>query len=267
MMLAIDVGNTNTKIALCDPLGAEVAATWPVSSLRDRMPDEWYAILSSLLRTVDQHGDRITAVAISSVVPAITTWLAEMCRRRLALEPLLISSGDDLGIDVLTDNPAETGVDRVVNGVAAFVRFGGPVVVIDCGTATKIDVVSEGGAFLGGAIGPGLSLSLETLAGRATRLYAVNLELPDRAVGTNTVASIQSGVVLGYLALCEGLIGRIRAEVGPEATVVSTGGAARIVSDSIPAISFNVPSLTIDGIREIYRRSIGAHLAGPSSPT
>lgn len=254
MMLAIDVGNTNTKIALCEPLGVEVAATWRISSIRDRMPDEWYAILSSLLRTVDQHGDQVTAVAISSVVPTISTWLAEMCRRRMGVEPLLISTADDLGIEILTDNPGETGVDRVVNAVAAFAAFGGPVIVVDCGTATKIDVVSARGAFVGGAIAPGMALSLDALAGRAARLFAVSLDVPERAVGTNTVASIQSGVVLGYLSLCEGLIARIRTEIGEETTVVATGGAGSIVSESLPAITSYVPTLTLDGIRAIYRR-------------
>lgn len=255
MMLAIDVGNTNTKIALCDAAGLDVVATWRISSLRDRMPDEWYAILTSLLRTVDHRGELVTAVAISSVVPSITTWLAEMCRRRLDVDPLLISTDQDLGIEIVTDHPSETGIDRVVNGVAAFTRFGGPVIVVDCGTATKFDVVSEEGQFLGGAIAPGLALSLDALTGRAARLYAVSLTPPDRAVGTNTVTSIQSGVVLGYLALCDGMITRIRAEVGADTTVVATGGAARMVSEALPAISEYVPSLTLDGIRAIYRRT------------
>jgi len=267
MLLAIDVGNTNTKIALCDPAGLEVTATWRISSLRDRMPDEWYAILTSLLRTVAHRVDQITAVAIASVVPTITTWLTEMCRRRLAVDPLLITTASDLGMEIQTDIPGETGIDRIVNGVAAFARLGGPVIVVDCGTATKFDVVSRDGAFLGGAIAPGLALSLDALTGRAARLYAVSLEPPHRALGTNTVASIQSGVVLGYLALCDGMIARIRDEIGPESKVVATGGAAAMVSDALPAISEYIPTLTLDGIRAIYRRGIGVDNVVASAPS
>jgi type III pantothenate kinase len=254
MLLAVDVGNTNTKIALCDERGGAIFATWRISSLRDRMPDEWFAILVSLLRTEDKRPEDVTGVAISSVVPGITTWLTEMCRRRIKVEPVVLASTQELGLTILTENPGETGIDRVINGVAAFARFGGPVVIVDCGTATKFDVVSAAGEFVGGAIAPGLEISLNALAGRAARLYAVSLDVPERAVGTSTVTSIQSGVVLGYIALCEGMIQRILAEIGEGATVVATGGAADLVRRSIPAITEHVPSLTLDGIRAAYQR-------------
>jgi type III pantothenate kinase len=254
MLLAVDVGNTNTKIALCDQRGDRMFATWRISSLRDRMPDEWFAILVSLLRTEGKRTEDVTGVAISSVVPGITTWLTEMCRRRIKVEPVVLASTQDLGLTILTEQPSETGIDRVINGVAAFARFGGPVVIVDCGTATKFDVVNAAGAFVGGAIAPGLEISLNALTGRAARLYAVSVDLPERAIGTSTVASIQSGVVLGYVALCEGMIRRILDEVGSGATVVATGGAADLVRRSIPAIAEYVPSLTLDGIRAAYQR-------------
>ena len=254
MLLAIDVGNTNTKIALCDQPGDQIVASWRISSLRDRMPDEWFAILSSLLRTEGKRADDVTGVAISSVVPGITTWLTEMCRRRINVEPVILSSTQDLGLTILTENPSETGIDRVINGVAAYARFGGPVLIVDCGTATKFDVVNETGEFIGGAIAPGLEISLNALTGRAARLYAVSMEVPERAIGNSTISSIQSGVVLGYLALCEGMINRILGEVGGSATVVATGGAADLVRRSIPTITEHVPSLTLDGIRAAYRR-------------
>lgn len=254
MLLAVDVGNTNTKIALCDQRGDQIFATWRISSLRDRMPDEWFAILVSLLRTEGKRAEDVTGVAISSVVPGITTWLTEMCRRRMNVEPLVLTSTHDLGLRILTENPGETGVDRVINGVAAFARVGGPVVVVDCGTATKFDVVNAAGEFVGGAIAPGLEISLNALTGRAARLYSVSLVVPERAIGASTVSSIQSGVVLGYVALCEGMIRRILGEIGGDATVVATGGAADLVRRSIPEITEYVPSLTLDGIRAAYQR-------------
>lgn len=259
MLLAVDIGNTNTKIALCTAGGDAVIATWRVSSLRERTPDEWYALLASLMRTEVRSGDEVTAVAVSSVVPSITNWFSEMSTQRLGVKTLVIRSDLDLGLRIGTDPPGETGVDRVVNGVAAFERYGGPVMVVDCGTATKFDVVSEAGVFLGGAIAPGLSISLDALTGRAARLYAVELEIPSRAIGTNTVASIQSGVVLGYLSLCEGLIARIQREVGGTAAVVVTGGAGELVSRAVAAVDHHEPSLTLDGIRSIYRRVKSTH--------
>ena len=254
MLLAVDVGNTNTKIALCDQRGDQIVASWRISSLRDRMPDEWFAILSSLLRTEGKRAEDVTGVAISSVVPGITTWLTEMCRRRIKVEPVILASTQDLGLKIMTESPSETGIDRVINGVAAFSRFGGPVVIVDCGTATKLDVVNAAGEFIGGAIAPGLEISLNALTGRAARLYAVSLEVPERAIGNSTVTSIQSGVVLGYVALCEGMIHRILDEIGGSATVVATGGAADLVHRAIPAITEHVPSLTLDGIRAAYQR-------------
>lgn len=254
MLLAIDVGNTNTKLALCDAPGETVLATWRISSLRDRMPDEWFAILASLLRSADARPEGITAVAISSVVPAIAAWLADMCGNRIAVEPLVLTSTQDLGLRILTEHPSETGIDRIINGVAAFARYGGPVVIVDCGTATKFDVVTAAGEFVGGAIAPGLEISLNALAGRAAQLYAVNLEVPERAIGTSTVTSIQSGVVLGYVAMCEGLIGRILQEVGGNPTLVVTGGVAPIVRHALPMIHEFEPGLTLEGIRLAWQR-------------
>lgn len=257
MLLAIDVGNTNTKIALCDDAGAAVEWSWRVSTLRDRMPDEWYALLVSLLRTVSRQGTDISAVALSSVVPNVTSWIGAMCRARLNVDPLLIDHTANLGIQIATDQPTETGIDRIVNGVAAFSRFGGPVVVVDCGTATKFDVVSGDGRFLGGAIGSGLAASLEVLAGRAARLYPVDLQLPEFAIGTNTVASVQSGIVLGYVAMCEGMIARVLAELDTSVPVIATGGAGELISKAVARVDRFEPSLTIDGIRLVYQRTRG----------
>lgn len=254
MLLAIDVGNTNTKPALYSADGETLLDQWRVSSLRERMPDEWFAILSTLFGSRGFQTNDVSAVVISSVVPGITAWLVEMCRRRFGIEALLLLSTQDLGLFISTDHPAETGIDRIMNGLAAHHRYGGPILVVDCGTATKFDVVTATGSFIGGAIAPGLRISLDALASRAARLYAVSLDVPERAIGTSTITSVQSGVVLGYIAMCEGMISRIVREMGGAATVVGTGGAAAMVRASIPAMTEFEPDLTLEGIRLAWKR-------------
>lgn len=261
MLLAIDVGNTNTKVSLVAPPRSDLIQTWRISTDPQRMPDEWHALLASLFVASGQRLDAVAEVVVASVSPAVTPWLAAMSRDRLRISPLVLTSDLDLGISVRTDAPAETGIDRVLNGLAAYRRFGGPVVVVDCGTATKVDAVAADGAFVGGAIAPGPRLMLDALAGRAARLYQVDLIPPARAIGTHTVASIQSGVVLGYLALCEGLIRRVAGEIGAE-RVIATGGAGALVAAHLPIVSAYLPTLTTEGIVAAYLR-----ISSASSPS
>jgi type III pantothenate kinase len=258
MLLAVDVGNTNTKFGLFRTGGETPSALWRVSSSRERTMDEWQALLTALLATASVSLGDVSAVAIASVVPPVTRSLERLFRDRLGVDPTVLTSDQDLGIRVATEVPAETGVDRVLNGLAAFHAFGGPLVVVDGGTATKFDAVSADGTFLGGAIGPGLTLTLDTLSGRAARLYTVELVAPPRAIGTNTVAAIQSGVVLGYLAMCEGMIRRVRDELGDDPTVVATGGSGALIAEHLPIVATHMPTLTLEGILVAFRRLTGS---------
>jgi type III pantothenate kinase len=258
MLLALDVGNTNTKFAMLGPDEDRPAEPRRVRSARERTPDEWQALMASLLNVDGRRLDELSDVVIASVVPAVTRALIATCRDRLRIEPVVLTSEIDVGLRVATDAPAETGIDRVMNGLAAFHRLGGPVVVVDCGTATKFDAVTADGAFVGGAIGPGLEAMLDALAGRAARLYAVELAPPVRAIGTNTVASIQSGLVLGFLSLCEGMIRRVADEIGAE-RVIATGGGGEFIAAQLSAVTQHVPGLTLEGIVAAYRWRVSRH--------
>jgi type III pantothenate kinase len=258
MLLVVDVGNSRVKLGLATEDESDFVRVWRVATARDRTPDEWLGLLNTLFSSSSVELAAVSGVAIASVVPAVTRWLATACRERLGIEPLVLVSDPFVGLSVATDQPAETGIDRVVNAFAAYTRRGGPTVVVDAGTATKIDAVTADGRFLGGAIAPGIGLTLDALAGRAVRLYAVELLPPATAIGRNTVAALQSGVVLGYLELCAGMIRRVKAELGGEPHVFVTGGDGHIIAENLPEIDEYDPRLTLEGIALAYRRAIGA---------
>lgn len=257
MLMVIDAGNTNTVVGLCDT-GAgstDISVSWRLASTRERTAAEWFAIISPLLASTPAAGSGVSGMIVSSVVPAITTAIVELGRRFLNLDALLVSSAMDLGISVKTDNPAEVGTDRLVNGAYAFARFGGPTIVVDLGTATKIEAISDSGEFLGGIIAPGLGLSLETLASRAARLYAVELRHPPAAIGRNTIAAVQAGVVTGHIAMIEGMVDRVKKELGGANHVVLTGGFSGTISEDIRGVTDYVPDLTLSGLRYLYVRN------------
>lgn len=252
MLLAVDVGNSNTVIGLCS--GDEVADVWRLSTRSDRMPDEWFAILAPLLGAAGCETSSIDGVVLSSVVPTVTRWFSDMSRSRFRVEPVVVSTDLDLGFRAIVDRPSEVGADRLANTMAAYHRYGGPALVIDFGTATNFDAVSADGNFLGGAIAPGLMISLEALTGKAARLFAVDLDFPDRAIGTNTVTNIHSGLMFGYLAMLEGLIHRFKAELGSGTRVIATGGLAERFTAATAQIDHYDPDLVIEGLRLIYAR-------------
>lgn len=253
MLLAINANNTTTLFGLFDDADRPVAS-WRVSTRRERLPDEWYAFLPPLFAAENRRVGDITDVVLGSVVPAATRPLAAMARDRLRVEPVVVGPDLDLGARSLVDAPSEVGADRLANTVAAFARYGGPAIVVDFGTATNFDVVSAAGDFLGGAIAPGLTTSIDALTGRAARLFSIELALPPAAIGTNTTTNIQVGGVLGHLAMVEGLVTRIRGELGAPATVIATGGNAALFAGASPAIDHHDPDLTLDGLRLIFRR-------------
>ena len=258
VLLAINANNTTTLFGLFVADEERPLASWRVSTRRERLPDEWYALLPPLFAAEGRRVDEVRAVVLGSVVPAATSSLAAMVRHRLRVQPVVVGPDLAIGSRLRVDNPAEVGADRLANTVAAFARYGGPAVVVDLGTATNFDVVSTEGDFLGGAIAPGLTTAMEALTGRAARLFSIDLALPPRAIGTNTVDNLQAGGVLGHLAMVEGMLARIRAELGRDAPAIATGGNAAFFAGASPAITHHDPHLTLDGLCLIHRRVAGA---------
>ncbi|HEU4792538.1 MAG TPA: type III pantothenate kinase, partial [Nitrolancea sp.] len=250
MLLAIDVGNTNVVIGIFG--GSELLASWRLESDRDKTPDEWWALLHTLAAADAIDLREAGSAILASVVPRLTGAFGEMIQHRFDLEPVIVSADTDLGITIHTEFPAEVGPDRLVNAVAAHALYPGPAVVVDFGTATTFDVVTAEGEYIGGAIAPGVTVALEALTGRAARLIAVDLTVPDQAIGRNTTQSIQSGTMLGYLGLIEGLISRISRELGTNPTVIATGGLGGIFTGQTPAIHAYEPDLTLIGLRLIH---------------
>lgn len=253
MLLAIEQGNTNSLFAIHD--GERWIAQWRTATEPNRTADEYAVWLSQLLAMNGLELKQLDSCIISSVVPQSIFNLRNLSRRYLDSEPLVIGDNVDLGFAVRTQKPAEVGSDRLVNAVGAHIAYEGPLIVVDSGTATTIDVVSADGGFEGGAIAPGIHLSVEALHAAAAMLPRVALRRPERVVGSDTVSAMQSGVFLGYICLIEGMIARIKAERGEAMTVVATGGVAALFRDSTDAIDHFDPDVTIRGLLEVHRRN------------
>lgn len=255
MLLAIDVGNTQTTIGVFD--GKELVERWRVTTVRERTADELALLLAGLLafEGLELPGS-ISGVAVSSVVPRLTQALREMVERYChPLEPVVIEPGVRTGLAILTDNPREVGADRVVNAVAAYAVYGGPTVIVDFGTATTFDVVSERGELLGAAIAPGIEISMDALVAATAQLRRVELVTPRSAIGRNTVESMQAGAVYGFAGQVDGIVRRICAELGGEPTVVATGGLAETVIGACETVRIHDPWLTLHGLRIIFERN------------
>jgi len=256
VLLAIDVGNTEITIGVFD--GDKLVQHWRAATFAERTADEHALLLSGFLA---QEGlrlpDAVSGVAISSVVPRLTQALREMVNRYSNVEPLIVEPGIRTGLPILTDNPREMGADRVVNAVAAFAAYGGPVVVVDFGTATTFDAVSERGEHLGAAIAPGIQTSMNALVERTAQLRRVELVVPRSVIGKNTVESLQAGAVWGFAGQVDGIVRRMVAELGGRATVVATGGLAGAVLDVCETVERQDPWLTLQGLRIIWDRNRG----------
>jgi len=271
-LLAVDIGNTNLTLGLFDD-GA-LAGSWRATSRVDATSDELAALTSSLLGLGGHRLADLDAVAVASVVPPLTSALERFLARQIATTPLLIDAdvlGGVLQIDI--DRPAEAGADRLVNALAARTEFGGPAIVVDLGTSTNFDLVSAEGAYIGGAIAPGLGLSLEALVGSASKLPRIELRRPPRAIGSNTVHAMQSGTVLGYIGLVSGLLTALRTELlerspaSSRVTVVATGGYTHEPwLRDVPGIDAVEADLTLRGIRYAYE-SITQHAAAAAAGT
>jgi type III pantothenate kinase len=256
MLLAVEVGNTNTTFGLFTASG-ELTTAYRLSTERERMPDEWFAMLAALLAS-DGHGlAEVDGVIVSSVVPSVTTWLVDMTRNRLRIDPVIVSGDLDVGLDLDVEEPEHLGADRIVDCVAAFDRYGGPAIIVDLGTATTFDVIGRNGAYEGGAIAAGVATSLQALASNAAQLFNVELYMPDAVIGLNTGDQLRSGIVAGHLAMLEGMIERTRAELGTDAQVILTGGLAPLFADRSTLFDQFDPDLTLHGLRLIYDRIAG----------
>ena len=263
MLLAVDVGNTNTVFALVDSGAQRTLAQWRTATEPQRTADEYAVWLSQIMQLGGQWTPRdVTACIVSTVVPQALFNLRNLARRYLDCEPMIV--GPDIpGVEVRIDRPSEAGADRLVGAVGGFVAYGGPLVVVDSGTATTFDVVGADGGFEGGVIAPGINLSVQALHAAAARLPRIEIARPGKVIGTDTVGAMQSGTFWGYVALIEGTLARIADEYGAPLTVVATGGVSSLFQGATSSIHHFDPDLTITGLTEIARR-LGA---APSAPT
>jgi len=253
MLLAVDAGNTHTVLGLFE--GEVMRAHWRVSTSVERTADELGIQMLALLRIENLDAAAVDGVIVASVVPDLDRVITDAVRRYFGCEARFVGAGVDHGIPILYDTPADVGADRIVNAVAALARYGPPVLILDFGTATTLDVVSPRGEYLGGTITPGIGVSAEALFRRAARLRRVDVRRPDRVVGRTTAESIQSGLFYGYVGLVEGLIRRARAEIGaPDAPVVATGGLAGVLAGELPFLREVDPWLTLSGLLILWKR-------------
>jgi type III pantothenate kinase len=259
MLLTLDVGNTNTVLGLYRLASEELVTHWRISTLRTQTADEYGVLFLNLFSMRKVEATEISSIIISSVVPPLESTLRQVCERYFNVKPMFVEPGIKTGMPILVDNPAELGADRLVNGVAAFARYGGPCIVVDFGTATTFDVISARGEYLGGVISPGLAISAEALFARAARLSRVDVKKPAKVIGTNTVAHIQSGLYYGYIGLVDGILERMLNEMRtPDSAtpkVIATGGLARLVAEDSKFIETIDDMLTLEGLRLIYDRN------------
>jgi len=253
MLLVIDIGNTNTSIGLFDD--DKLVVHWRLTSQRHRTADEYGIMIKEffLLNNIDISG--ITDVIISCVVPPLLPILKEMSNNYFKVNPLIVGSDTKTGLSILYDNPKDVGADRIANAVAGYVKFGGPLIIVDFGTAITFDVVSKKGEYLGGLIFPGVSISMEALFNKAAKLPRVELISPTALIGKSTSESIQAGAVYGYTGLVDNIVKKIQKETGKETKIISTGGQAYLIAKHSSLIQENCPLLTLDGLKIIYDKN------------
>jgi type III pantothenate kinase len=254
VLLTIDVGNTNVKIGVFK--GEELRATWNLFTDVYKTADEYTALLRNLLAGSDLTMDDINGAIVSCVAPQLLYIFEGLCRRSFGFNPLIVGAGIRTGVKLNYDNPREVGADRVVNAVGAHHLYKGQLIVIDFGTATSLEVVSADGDFLGGAVAPGIGISAEALFKQTAMLPRVELHSPEKAIGKNTVAAMQSGLIFGYVGLIEGLVGRMKQELDGDVTVVATGGLSTTIARETDVIDEVAPDLTLVGLRLIYELNV-----------
>jgi type III pantothenate kinase len=260
MLLTIDVGNTNTVLGVFD--GESLIEHWRIATVPDRTADEIFVVLNGLIglsKAVSEEG--ITGISLCSTVPSVLHELREMCTRYYAdRKTIIVEPGVKTGVPIRYDNPKEVGSDRIMNSLAAVHLYGGPAIVVDFGTSTNFDAVSAKGEFVGGALAPGIEISVEALARRAAQLLKVELARPPHVIGKSTVDAMRSGLLYGFAGQVEGIARRMREELSPAdpdaVTVIATGGLASLVIGEVPMISVHEPWLTLIGLRLVYEKNL-----------
>ena len=250
LFLAIDIGNTSIAIGVY--AGETLRARFRIATDRDNLADEFAMLLVSLLRSHEIEPEEVTAAAVSSTVPSLIGSFQEVCRRYFDIEPLVIGTGVKTGIRVRYDNPREVGPDRILHAVAALAKYEPPLIIVDLGTALVLDAISSEGDYLGGAIAPGIGISAEALFSRTAMLQRVSIEEPDGVIGRNTMHSLQAGIYYGYAEMVKGMVARYRAELGEDATVIGTGGYARIIAGEDGIFDAVEDDLNLEGLRRVY---------------
>ncbi|HEX4060544.1 MAG TPA: type III pantothenate kinase [Streptosporangiaceae bacterium] len=259
MLLTIDVGNTNTVLGMFE--GSEVVEDWRIATVPDRTADEIAVVLQGLLGQSPLIKDAdVSGIALCSTVPSVLHEMREMCRRYYGdVNTVIVEPGVKTGVPVRVDNPKEVGSDRIMNALAAVHLYGGPAIVVDFGTSTNFDVISANGEFVGGALAPGIEISVDALSRRAAQLLKVELARPHRVIGRNTVESLQSGIIYGFAGQVEGIVNRIVNELAPgspdSVTVIATGGLAPLLLDEVSVVDAYEPWLTLTGLRLVYERN------------
>ncbi len=255
-LLVLDVGNTNTVVGVFE--GKTLRAQWRLTTSHEQTADEYGILIRNLFSLDGLGSSQVAAVMIASVVPPLNSVLEEMSKKYFKLTPLFLGPGIRMGMAIHYENPQEVGADRIANSVAAFEKYGGPCVVVDFGTAITFDVISEKGEYVGGVIAPGIGISSEALFERAARLPRVEVREPERVIGTNTVASMQSGLFYGWVGMMDGILDRLAGELGKKMKVVATGGQAPLVASSSKYKPSVDSSLTLEGLRIIFDRNRSA---------
>lgn len=250
MLLAIDIGNTNITLGLYE--GKELGSRWRLATAYDHMPDEYGLQLLGLLQHAGHTPASLTGICLASVVPPITGKIIDACHRYLSIEPLVVDTGIKTGVRVRYEDPRAVGADRIVDAVAVLHLYGAPACVVDFGTATTFDAIAENGDYLGGAIAPGIGIAAEALFQRTAKLPRVDVQKPPSVIGRNTVHSMQSGLLYGYVGLVEGMVARFRQELGANMKVIATGGLADVVANETQSIQIIAPWLTLDGLQIIW---------------
>ena len=255
MLLAIDIGNTNITVGAFD--GDDLRATFRMSTDARKMADEYAILLNQMLPLRGVSRERIDAAAICSVVPPLTPIFARLVESYIGVRPLVVGAGTRTGVRVRYDPPRDVGADRIVDAAAAFSAYGGPVIVVDIGTATVLDAVTEDGDYLGGAIAPGISIAADSLFHATAMLRRVELTPPPSAIGRNTVHALQSGLVFGYSELVRGMVSRFKRELGANAKVIATGGLANVIENRPKIFDAIDPNLTLTGLKLVYDMNVG----------
>ncbi len=253
--MAVDIGNTTIDIGIFK--GEELLTHWKLATDVRKSSDEYAVIILSLFQQQGLQSSDITRVAICSVSPPLVPVLREFCNRYMNISPLMVEAGVKTGVSILMDNPREVGPDRIVNAVGGHYLYGGPLIVIDMGTATTFDVVSEKGEYLGGAIAPGIKIATDALFQRTAKLPRVELVRPKQVIGKDTISAMQSGSIFGYVGLIEGIVSRIQKEMGTNCKVIATGGYANLLAKETKVIEIVDPNLTLIGLRVIHERNMG----------